>query len=168
MKLIFPTIEHKQAALDYRQEHFDNGVTAIEGDAGLDDADTYEDWLMRINDDLTRDDGRYVPATVYFAVIDGEIVGTIQIRHKLNDFLLKQGGHIGYGVRPSQRRRGHATKMLALAIEKARKLGIDKALVTCDKVNIASAKTILNNGGVLENEFAEEDGNIVQRYWISL
>lgn len=168
MRLVFPTIAHKQAALDYRQEHFDDGVTAIDGDGGLDDANTYEDWLVRINDDLTRDDGRLVPATVYFAVVDGEIVGMLQIRHKLNAHLMQNGGHIGYGVRPSRRRRGYATKMLALALDKAHELGIDKALITCDKANTASAKTILSNGGVLENEVAEENGNIVQRYWISL
>ena len=168
MELIFPTIELKQAALDYRQEHFDHGERAIHGDGGLDEAETYEGWLEQIQADLTRDDGRFVPATTYFAVADGCIVGALQIRHKLNAHLLENGGHIGYGVRPSQRRKGYATKMLALALEKCRELGIDKALVTCDKSNIASAKTILTNGGVLENEFTESNGNIVQRYWISI
>lgn len=166
MKLIFPTIEMKQAALAYRQEHFDLGVTEIHGDASLDEAETYEEWLERIEADLTRDDGRLVPATVYFAVVDGEIVGTLQIRHKLNDALRHDGGHIGYGVRPSQRKKGYATQMLALALEKCRELGIDKALVTCSKDNIGSAKTIINNGGVLDSEYADTNGNLSQRYWI--
>ena len=101
-------------------------------------------------------------------MIDSKIVGTINIRYKLNDYLLRIGGHIGYGIRPSERCKGYATKMLALALEKCRELGIDKALVTCDKDNLGSAKTIINNGGVLENEYTESDGNIVQRYWIIL
>ena len=168
MELIFPAIEMKQAALDYRQEHFDNGEEIIHGDAGLDEAQTYEEWLEKIQNDLTRDEGGFVPATVYFGVIKGRIAGTIQIRHKLNEHLLKTGGHIGYGVRPSERRKGYATKMLALALEKCRDLSINKALVTCDKDNLGSLKTIENNGGLFEDEFVAEDGNITLRYWISV
>ena len=85
----------------------------------------------------------------------------------LNDALLKNGGHIGDGVRPSERRKGVATKMIALALEECKKLGIDKVLMVCDKDNIGSAKSIIKNGGVLENEIAE-DGVIEQRYWITL
>lgn len=91
----------------------------------------------------------------------------IDIRHRLNEYLLQFGGNIGYSVRPSQRRKGYATEMLALALEECRKLGIDRALVTCDKTNIGSAKTIQKNGGVLENEVLEGD-RITQRYWIGL
>lgn len=112
----------------------------------------------------------FVPATIYFLVDeDKKIYGAAHIRHTLNNFLLKAGGHIGYGVRPSERRKGYASIMLYMALEKARELGIKKALVTCDKVNLASAGTILKNGGVLENEVLDEsDGEIVQRYWIEL
>jgi len=168
MELIFPSIEMKQAALDYRQEHFDCGETMINGDAGLDMAETYESWLEKIRDDLIRDEGDYVPATVYFGINKGKLIGTIQIRHKLNDHLIKNGGHIGYGVRPSERRKGHATEMLALALKKCRDLGIDKALITCDKGNLGSLRTIENNGGIFEDEFLESDGNITLRYWISI
>jgi len=167
MELIFPTIEFKQAALEYRQAHFDAGEMDIHGDGGLDYAETYEDWLAKVQDDVTRDDGNLVPATTYFGVSDGKIVGTIQIRHKLNDFLLNFGGHIGYGVHPSERGKGYGVKMLALAIQKCREIGLEKVLITCDKGNIGSAKTIIKNGGVLQNEVIE-DGGITQRYWISL
>jgi predicted acetyltransferase len=109
-----------------------------------------------------------VTGSVYFAIVDGKIVGTIAVRHYLNDSLLKSGGHIGYGIRPSERRKGYGTKMLALALNKCRDFGIEKALVTCDKDNIASAKTAMRNGGILENEVTEDNGNIVQRYWITL
>ena len=109
-----------------------------------------------------------MPATVYLDMQDGRVVGIIQIRHKPNQFLLSTYGHIGYGVRPSERRKGYATEMLALALEKCRDLGIEKALVSCDKENIGSAKTIIKNGGALENEFTDNDGKISQQYWITL
>jgi len=168
MDLIFPTIEHKQAAWDYRQEYIDCGETGIHGSSGLFRADDYESWLKKITWNQNEATPDWVTGSVYFAVVDGKIIGTIAVRHYLNDSLLKSGGHIGYGIRPSERRKGYGTKMLALALEKCRKFGIEKALVTCDKVNIASAKTAMRNGGVLENEITEDSGNILQRYWITL
>jgi len=168
MELVFPTIEHKQAALDYRQEYIDCGETHIHGSSSLLQADSYEKWLEKITWNQNEATPDWVTGSVYFAVVDGKIIGTIAVRHYLNDSLMKSGGHIGYGIRPSERRKGYGTKMLALALEKCREFGIEKALVTCDKVNIASAKTAMRNGGVLENEIIEDDGNIVQRYWITL
>lgn len=110
-----------------------------------------------------------VPDSTYFALDEERnlFVGAVNIRHYLNESLLLNGGHIGDGVRPSERRKGYATKMIALALEKCRELGIDRVLMVCDKENIASAKTIIKNGGVLENE-VEVDGVIEQRYWIQL
>ena len=110
-----------------------------------------------------------VPAFTYLAVLQqtGELIGMIDIRHRLNEGLLKFGGHIGYSVRPSRRRQGYAVEMLRLGLEECRKLGIDRVLLTCDKTNIGSAKTIQHNGGVLENEIETPD-RITQRYWIKL
>ena len=111
-----------------------------------------------------------VPGSVFF-LYDEErdrFLGAVNIRHYLNEELLKSGGHIGDGIRPSERRKGYGTKMIALALEECKKLGIKKVLMTCDKDNIASAKTIIKNGGVLENEFINEDGELEQRYWITL
>ena len=110
-----------------------------------------------------------VPDSVYFCLdIDRNIfVGAVNIRHYLNESLYKSGGHIGDGIRPSERRKGYATAMIGLALEKCKELGINKVLMTCDKTNIGSAKSIINNGGVLESEF-EEDGVVEQRYWITL
>lgn len=168
LRLVFPTPELREEALAYRQEYFDCGVFEINGDGGLDEAESYEGWLEKVRTDLTRDDGTFVPSTTYFALVGDRIVGTIQIRNKLNDFLHSFGGHIGYGVRPSERRKGYAAKMLALALEQCRGLGLKRALVTCNRENTGSAKTILKNCGVLENEVVCDDGEIRQRYWIDL
>ena len=114
-------------------------------------------------------DGK-VPDSVFF-LLDEErniLLGAVNIRHYLNDYLLQYGGHIGDGIRPSERRKGYATKIISLALIECKKLGIDKVLMVCDKSNIASAKSIINNGGILENEFVDEDGEINQRYWIQL
>lgn len=110
-----------------------------------------------------------VPDSTYFCLdIDRNIfVGAVNIRHYLNDSLLKDGGHVGDGIRPSERRKGLGTEMVGLALEECRKLGIKRALMCCDKVNVGSAKTIMNNGGILENEIMIDD-EIVQRYWIDL
>lgn len=110
-----------------------------------------------------------VPDSTFFCLDEdrGIIVGAVNIRHYLNEALLLNGGHIGDGVRPSERRKGIATGMIGLALQECEKLGIDKILMVCDKENIGSAKSILNNGGVLENEVLV-DGVTEQRYWITL
>ncbi len=114
------------------------------------------------------EDGRVPDTTLFCLDKDRNIfVGAVNIRHYLNEGLLKNGGHIGDGIRPSERRKGYATAMIALALKECKRLGIDRVLMCCDKNNIGSAKSIINNGGVLENE-VEEDGVIEQRYWIEL
>jgi predicted acetyltransferase len=168
MELATPTMEHKEAAWEYRQEHIDYGETHIHGSGGFIHTDNYDNWLEKISWNQTQSTPEKVTSNVYFAFVDGKIVGTIAVRHALNESLMNNGGHIGYGIRPSERRKGYGAKMLALALYKCREFGIEKALVTCDKDNIASAKTVMRNGGILENEITEDDGNIVQRYWISL
>lgn len=97
-------------------------------------------------------DGR-VPDTTYFCLDEDRdiFVGAVNIRHYLNESMLLNGGHIGDGVRPSERRKGVATKMISLALKECKKLGINRVLMVCDKENVGSAKSIVNNGGVLEN-----------------
>ena len=103
----------------------------------------------------------YVPCT-YLWIVDGDtFLGSLAIRHELNDFLLNQGGHIGYSVRPSARRRGHAAAALANALPIARELGIARILLTCDEDNAGSRATIEKNGGVYE-----DSRNGKRRYWI--
>ena len=113
--------------------------------------------------------GGLVPDSTFFCLDEERdiVVGAVNIRHYLNDALLRSGGHIGDGVRPSERRKGIATTMIGLALKECRKLGIEKVLMVCNKDNIGSAKSILKNGGILENEIID-DGVVVQRYWIDL
>ncbi len=110
-----------------------------------------------------------VPDSTWFALDEERniIVGAVNIRHFLNEGLLLDGGNIGDGIRPSERRKGYATEMIRLALEKCKELGIYHILMVCDKDNTGSAKSIQNNGGVLENE-PVVDGEIEQRYWIDL
>ena len=168
LELVLPSIEHKNAAMEYRQEHFDCGEKELHGDGGLDHANTYVGWLEKIHADTIRPfSEELVPATVYFGMRGDRIVGMLQIRHRLNKRLLKTYGHIGYGVRPSERRKGYATQMLAAALDICRDMGLDKVLVSCDKKNIGSARTIAKNGGILSNEFIDVDGSTIQQYWIT-
>jgi predicted acetyltransferase len=110
----------------------------------------------------------WVPASTYFLVDNsGRIYGAVNIRSRLTEHLKTEGGHIGYGIRPSARNKGCGSKILKLALEKIKELGIKKVLIACDKNNIASAKVILNNGGKLDSELVR-DGKIVQRYWIKI
>ena len=128
------------------------------------DFENYMDHL-EVKDDT---DGR-VPDSTFFCLDEERerFVGAVNIRHYLNDRLLLNGGHIGDGVRPLERGKGIGTVMVGLALEECRRLGINRVLMVCDRDNVASAKTIIRNGGVMENEI-EVDGFLEQRYWIDL
>ena len=119
--------------------------------------------------EIKEDKGKYVPDSTYFCLDTNRdiFVGAINIRHYLNENLLFSGGHIGDGIHPSERNNGLGTQMIALALQECQKLGIKKVLMCCDKENIASARTIIKNGGILENEVLD-NGVWIQRYWIEL
>lgn len=172
IELIFPTKEYKQQVEEYLQEHFNCGEFELNGDGGLDRIKNFDEWLEKIEYDVNNEcDEERVPATLFLGVrkSDNRVVGMIQIRHKLNQKLLYNCGHIGDGVRPSERNKGYATEMIRLALIECKKIGINRVLMCCYKDNEGSRRSIINNGGVLENEFPTEDGkHIEQRYWISL
>ena len=127
------------------------------------------DYYLEHLEHKVEENGR-VPDSVFF-LLDEErniLLGAVNIRHYLNEGLLFDGGHIGDGIRPSERRKGFATEMIRLALIECKKLGINRVLMVCDKTNIGSAKSIIRNGGVLENEIIDSDGEVAQRYWIDL
>ncbi len=169
IRLVLPTMADQDNLCDYRQS-FDYHNQEMAGSAGLDENIPFQMWYQRLVDNLTSKtvhDG-LVPATTFLALNENdEVVGMIDIRHKLNDYLLQLGGHIGYSVKPTFQRKGIATQMLALALDECRLFGFDRVLITCDKENIGSAKTIQKNNGILENEVVSEN-RITQRYWITL
>ena len=113
----------------------------------------------------------WVPQTTFWTmkVRVTPFIGTVQLRHRLTRALKKEGGHIGYAITPSFRNQGYGTRQLALMLKKARSLGYDRILITCDTDNIASARVIQKNGGVFEGEsISDYSGKPVSRYWISL
>jgi predicted acetyltransferase len=138
---------------------------------GYESGMNFLDYLQLLaNHELGKDlPDAYVPATSIYAFVNNEIIGRVSIRHILNNFLLKVGGHIGYGVLPKHRRKGYATEMLKQSLVHAKNLGITRVLVTCDDNNIGSYKAIEANGGILENTlFIAEDQPQKRRYWIEL
>ncbi len=105
----------------------------------------------------------WVPSTLRWVEAQGQLVATVALRHELNAFLLEEGGHVGYAVRPTARRQGVATAALRAMLDVARSRGIERALLVCDDDNVASARTIEGNGGVLEDVRGDK-----RRYWIPL
>lgn len=167
LKLVKLSEEYKTQLNEMMEEWCKSGEKIIPGSIRKTDYRDFEKYLDSL--DLMKDDGIHVPDSTFFCLdTDRNIfVGAVNIRHYLNEGLLLNGGHIGDGVRPSERRKGVATKMISLALEECRKLGIKKVLMVCDKDNIGSAKSIVNNGGVLENEVTV-NGIEEQRYWIEI
>ncbi len=109
----------------------------------------------------------FVPHSTFWLAEGNEVVGVSNLRHRLTDSLRVEGGHIGYGVRPSARGRGLGTRILELTLAEAAKLGLAKVLLSCAKTNVASSAVIMANGGVLQDEaFLESRGEVVQRWWV--
>lgn len=133
---------------------------------GFDDFASY----LKILEDASQGIGLkdwQVPHETYWLVVDEEVVGVSNLRLQLTDKLRRDGGHIGYGVRPSARRKGFATFMLSETLKKAKSHGIENCLIMCDKHNEASAGTIIKNGGLFDSEeVLENGGEIIQRYWL--
>ena len=172
MMLMEPTAEYGEQIRAYRQEFVDSG-DSMDGTGGLikfDDPQEWIDFLAKHKNPETLPEGR-VPATqlIFVREEDRKIVGMIDIRHYLSEYLEKYGGHIGYSVAPSERLKGYATQMLKATLPVCKKLGIDKVLVTCIKGNEGSKRTILNNGGVYETTVYEPDEKVkLEKYWITL
>ena len=173
LELITPSDEYKEQVMNYRKVFLESNES-FDGCAGLEECNTYEEWIDFDNRLSKKYGESYVPSDIYLGVrkSDNKLIGIIDIRKGLTDFLYNYGGNIGYSVIPDERRKGYATEMLKQILPKCKTMNINRVLLACDKENIGSAKTIIANGGVLENEVTDEVGlsksGTIQRYWISL
>lgn len=170
--LIRPTIEYANQISEYRQEFLDIG-DSMDGCGSLRKLDDPMEFIQKCIDYESAEalpPGK-VLATQFMLVrkIDNRIVGMIQVRHYLNDYLEKYAGNIGYSIRPSERRKGYAKKMLEMTLPFCRELGLKKILITCIDRNVGSERTILANGGIYEYTIYEPNENeYLKRFWIKL
>ena len=172
MRLIEPTRAYAREMEAYRQAFLDYGGS-MDGCGSLRRFDDIEDWFLQV-EALKKPETtppELVPCTqfIYVREADDRVVGVIQIRHCFNEYLEKYAGHIGYSVRPDERKKGYATAMLREVLPYCKALGIRDVLISCLVGNEGSRKTILNNGGVYESTVHEpERDRYLERYWIHL
>lgn len=170
MELLRPSEQYREQLMEYRSAFLHRKEQPY-GGSSLQNYTDFHEWLNKV---ISQENGvnlppNRVPATQFLSISNGKLIGLVNIRHRLTPELLMESGHIGYSIHPEERRKGYATEQLRLSLIEANKLGLSKVLITCDKENIASAKTIQKVGGVLENEVNSADGKeIVQRYWIEI
>ena len=174
--LIKPTIEYKEQAKELVEEakkYDSNNPDIWAGYSSLQNFSCYEEWLEKLEQDLDFENikpGR-VPAATYFLLrkSDNKILGIINIRYKLNKYLENFGGHIGYSIRATERKKGYGRKQLMLALEKCLEIPISRVLITCIENNTASEKVIKSCGGIYEDtRYSEEEKYNFKRYWIEV
>ncbi len=171
IRIIKPTLEYADDIMAYRKEFIESG-DSMDGCGKLRSCETAEEWLKEIeryNNASTCPTDK-VPSYTYIALrlSDNRIVGICDLRHHINHPVLSLwGGHIGYSVRPNERRKGYGKEMLRLVLKEARALGLERVMITCYSDNIASEKTIIANGGVFEKDVIV-DNEVIKRYWIEL
>ena len=168
--LVKPDLSYTDEIIKYKEESLKESPL-INGSAGLDRFSSIEIWFEELKKRSCEDTvpKGLVPSSTYLGIRekDNYIVGMIDIRHYLNEYLTQVGGHIGYGVRKTERNKGYAKQMLKLALKKCKELKIKKVLITCDEDNIASEKVILSANAKLE-DIRNVDGENKKRFWIDL
>ena len=172
MKLVEPSMAYDRQIQAYRQA-FLRCEGSMDGAGSLRRFDRTQDWIDQV-EALKRPEttpAHLVPSTqyLYLRESDDKVVGVIQIRHYLNEYLEKYAGHIGYSVCPDERKKGYATQMLKAVLPVCKSLGIDRVLISCLPDNEGSRRTILKNGGVYESTVFEPKEKVyLERYWINL
>ncbi|MDR0844946.1 MAG: GNAT family N-acetyltransferase [Tannerella sp.] len=180
IKLVKPEKKHASSVKDYVKEHADHGEFDIHGGALVEKL-TYDAWLQQLADNADKATTLpgWVLSSTFLAIreSDNQLIGMVDIRHELNESLRYYGGHIGYSVRPSARKRGYATQIVVEALDFCRSIGLKKVLLACYKDNLASRNTITKCGGVFEKEILLEtslpetgchEQKEVQLFWITL
>ena len=156
MTLKEPTLLDKERLMDYIEEHYGNGEKYIHASNCLTDMD-YDDWINKLTNDKSLGDKDWGISETYLAIDDGKLIGLLNVRYTLSSELAEIYGNIGYGVRPSERRKGYATEILKQAILLSRDKGLTEVILGCYKDNIGSIKTIEANKGVLYKEAPMQD-----------
>lgn len=171
LELVKPVVTFRAAMLSMIDEYKAAGEDLYQGvvDLAWRDFSAYVRQLEEMDQGIGLLPG-WVPQTTYWMVRDNTfIIGTTRLRHHLTAALRREGGHIGYTIRPSERGKGYGTRQLALTLQKAREFGLKRVLVTCDLDNVASARVIEKNGGALSSRgISAISGKCVSRYWIEL
>jgi len=163
-----PENSDKEMLREYVQEHHDFGETSISASLGLSSSE-FSAWVEKIHRNADASSEDWGRSLLYLCLDNNRLIGLLSIRYELPEHLSEKYGDIGYGVRPSERKKGYATSMLRYALSVCRKKGMDRVTLGCYKDNPASAATILKNGGILiaENENYKE-GRISRYYTIEL
>lgn len=148
MEYRLPKLEDKEIIINYIKEHYQNGEQEISASNMLTSM-KYEKWIEKINNDVNIGDKEWGKSLTYLVLDNDKLIGLLSIRYDLPKHLVDLYGHIGYGVRPRERRKGYALKMLKYALEECKKLGMESVILGCYNDNIGSVKTITNNDGLL-------------------
>lgn len=170
LKLIKPSIEYKEAGIDYVNEHYVYN-SPINGCGGLNRyLNDYEGWLKKLENDISNPDPGRVHSLSYYLVreSDNKIVGMVNIRLELNERLLRCGGNIGYGIRPSERRKGYNKINLYLALEICQNYGLEEILLDCNANNIGSKKSMEALGGILVSDYIDREESHCLKYKINV
>ena len=164
--LIEPTEELWPEFFAMAEEYFASGDARYQ--PALEDFPAYLRTLLDGARGVGLPPGR-VPYSTFWLTSGRHLIGRSSLRHRLTRELEDEGGHVGYDIRPSERRKGYGTAILTLTLAEARKAGLSRALLTCDTDNVASARIIEKNGGRLQGRaVSKRSGKLISRYWIEL